>query len=118
VLTRSCTDSPRGSFPTYTWSPSVRWRCFLPGIIAVQNSRFTIILSADIRAQAPLLLSLFSLIPSAAFSFLTSILYISLDLLAANALMQIAASGESGSSRLYTSPRKSVKWDSLAIGAA
>lgn len=83
-----------------------------------QKWQITIILSANIRVQAPLLLSLFSLIPSTAFSFLTSILYISLDLLAANALMQIAASGESGSSRLYISPRKNVKWDSVAIGAA
>ena len=68
--------------------------------------------------QAPLLLSLFSLFPSATFSLFTSILYIFLDLLGANALMQIAASGESGSPRLYTSPRKGMIWDSIAIGAA
>ncbi|KAK3177927.1 hypothetical protein OEA41_000059 [Lepraria neglecta] len=68
--------------------------------------------------QAPLLLSLFALIPSSLFSPLTSLLYIALDLLCANALIQIAESGEAGSSRLFTSPRNELKWDGIAIGAA
>ncbi|KAL2057926.1 hypothetical protein ABVK25_001543 [Lepraria finkii] len=68
--------------------------------------------------QAPLLLSLFALIPSSLFSPLTSLLYIALDLLCTNALIQIAESREAGSSRLFTSPRKELKWDSIAIGAA
>lgn len=41
-----------------------------------------------------------------------------LDLLCANTLIQIADSGVSTSSRLFTSPRKDIKWDSIAIGAA
>ncbi|KAL2038257.1 hypothetical protein N7G274_008906 [Stereocaulon virgatum] len=68
--------------------------------------------------QAPLLLSLFALIPSSIFSPLTSLLYIALDLLCVNALIQIAESDEAGSSRLFTSPRRELKWDSVAIGAA
>ena len=68
--------------------------------------------------QAPLLLPLFAIIPPQLFSIVTSLLYILVDLLCASALMQIADSGESRSTRLYTSPRKDIKWDSLAIGAA
>ncbi|CAF9935754.1 hypothetical protein IMSHALPRED_010332 [Imshaugia aleurites] len=68
--------------------------------------------------QAPLLLPLFALIPPSLFSPLTAILYIGLDLLCANALMHITESGESGSSRLFTSPRKDMKWDSIAVASA
>lgn len=68
--------------------------------------------------QAPLLLPLFALIPSSVFSLMTSLLYVGIDLLCAHALIQIAESGESGSSRLFTSPRKNIKWDSIAVGAA
>lgn len=68
--------------------------------------------------QAPLLLPLFALVPSSLFSPITSLFYIALDLLCANALIQIAESGEAGSSRLFTSPRRGLKWDSVAIGAA
>lgn len=68
--------------------------------------------------QAPLLLPLFALIPDSAFSLFTSLLYIFLDLLCADALITIAESGESFSSRLFTSPRKDIKWDGVAIGAA
>ena len=68
--------------------------------------------------QAPLLLPLFALIPSSMFSALTSLLYIGLDILCARALMSIAESGESASSRLFRSPRKDIKWDSMAVGAA
>ena len=68
--------------------------------------------------QAPLLLPLFAIIPSQVFSIVTSFLYILVDLLCASALMQIADTGESRSTRLFTSPRKDIKWDSIAIGAA
>lgn len=69
--------------------------------------------------QAPLLLPLFALLPKpAANSLPTAILYMIIDLLSAHALMQIAESDESRSSRLFTSPRKDVKWDSIGIGAA
>jgi len=68
--------------------------------------------------QAPLLLPLFAMIPASLFTPATSALYILLDLLCANALMQIAESGQAASSRLFTSPRKDIKWDSIATGAA
>ncbi|MCJ1258708.1 hypothetical protein MMC24_006541 [Lignoscripta atroalba] len=68
--------------------------------------------------QAPLLLPLFALIPRSAFTLITYILYILLDLLCADSLIQIAGSGESESSRLFTSPRKGIRWDSLSVGAA
>ncbi|MCJ1224748.1 hypothetical protein MMC12_001393 [Toensbergia leucococca] len=65
--------------------------------------------------QAPLLLPLFALLPS---PFFTNLLYIALDILSANALMQIASSGEAQSTPLYTSPRHAFKYDSIYIGAA
>ncbi|KAL9138156.1 MAG: hypothetical protein Q9175_000627 [Cornicularia normoerica] len=68
--------------------------------------------------QAPLLLPLFALFPPSLFSPLTALFYVVLDLLCANALTHIANSGESGSSRLFTSPRKDMKWDSIAVAAA
>lgn len=68
--------------------------------------------------QAPLLLPLFALIPSSVFPFLTSLLYVFLDILCAEAIIQIADSGQSTSSRQFISPRKDIKWDSLPIGAA
>ncbi|KAE8449429.1 hypothetical protein EG329_008037 [Mollisiaceae sp. DMI_Dod_QoI] len=69
--------------------------------------------------QAPLLLPLFALLPSSStYPAFTYILYIIVDLLSANALMQIADSGEAGSSKLYTSPRKDKRWTSFAIAAA
>ena len=69
--------------------------------------------------QAPLLLPLFALLPSSStYPAFTDLLYILVDLLSANALMEIADSGEAGSSRLYTSPRKDKKWSNFAIAAA
>lgn len=69
--------------------------------------------------QAPILLTLFSFFPSsAAYPIFTYLLYILVDLLSANALTKIAESGEAGSSKLYTSPRKDKRWDSYAIAAA
>ena len=67
--------------------------------------------------QAPLLLPLFALIPPSIFSALTALLYVAVDLLCAHALIQIAESGEAAQTRLFTSPRKDIKWDSLAVGA-
>ncbi|KAH8779420.1 GPI transamidase-like protein component PIG-U [Hyaloscypha finlandica] len=69
--------------------------------------------------QAPLLLPLFSLLPSSAtYPAFTYLLYIILDLLSANALMCIAESGEAVSSKLFTSPRKDKRWSNFAIAAA
>ena len=72
---------------------------------------------ANHSSQAPLLLPLFALIPPSLFSPLTALLYILLDLLCANALIRIVESGESGSSRLFTSPRKDMKWDGVTVAA-
>ncbi|KAI9831102.1 MAG: hypothetical protein M1819_005190 [Sarea resinae] len=69
--------------------------------------------------QAPLLLPLFALLPDPSRSPLaTYLLYVAIDLLSANALMKIAETGESVSSRLYTSSRKDSRWNPVAIGAA
>ncbi|KAL9100775.1 MAG: hypothetical protein Q9163_003892 [Psora crenata] len=67
---------------------------------------------------APLLLPTFALLPPAHFALTTKLFYIFIDLLCAHALMQIADSGQSGSSRLFTSARKDIRWDGIAIGAA
>jgi phosphatidylinositol glycan class U len=69
--------------------------------------------------QAPLLLTLFSLLPdSSMYPIFTYLLYIAVDLLSANALIKIAESGEAGSSKLFTSPRKDKKWSIFAVAAA
>ena len=69
--------------------------------------------------QAPLLLPLFSLLPDVkTFPIFTALLYILVDLLSAGALMKIAESGESGQSRLFTSPRRGKQIGGLAIAAA
>lgn len=68
--------------------------------------------------QAPLLLTLFSLLPSySSYPIYTHLLYITVDVLCASALMNIAESGEAGSSKLFTSPRRE-KRSSFAIGAS
>lgn len=69
--------------------------------------------------QAPLLLPLFSLLPDVkAWSIFTHLLYIVVDLLSADALYNIANSGEAGSSKLFTSPRRDKKWSGVAVAAA
>lgn len=69
--------------------------------------------------QAPLLLTLFSLLPnSSTYPIFTYLLYILVDLFGANALMIIADSGEAGSAKLFTSPRKDKRWSSFAIATA
>lgn len=68
--------------------------------------------------QAPLLLPLFSLLPSfAAWPVFTYLLYIAVDLLSAKALITIAESGEAGSSALFISPRKDKRWSGLVVAA-
>ncbi|KID75364.1 Phosphatidylinositol glycan anchor biosynthesis class U protein [Metarhizium brunneum] len=69
--------------------------------------------------QAPLLLPLFSLLPSVkTWPIFTSVLYILVDLLSADALCTIANSGEAGQSRLFTSPRRAKRACGLAVAAA
>ena len=69
--------------------------------------------------QAPLLLPLFSLLPdAAAYPLAAILLYTVVDLLSANALVQIAESGQNVATRLFTSSRKDLRWSSLAIAAA
>lgn len=69
--------------------------------------------------QAPLLLPLFSLLPnSSSHPFATNLLYTIVDLLGANALMQIAETSQSVSSRLFTSSRKDLRWSTIAVGAS
>ena len=46
------------------------------------------------------------------------ILYVLVDLLSANTLVRIAESQLSGNERLFQSPRRNVRWDSLAVSAA
>ncbi|KFX88189.1 hypothetical protein O988_09129 [Pseudogymnoascus sp. VKM F-3808] len=68
--------------------------------------------------QAPLLLPFFSLLPNySTWPIFTNIIYILVDLLSALALMKIAESGESVSTKLYTSPRKERRWSSTKIAA-
>ncbi|KAI0126608.1 PIG-U-domain-containing protein [Xylariales sp. AK1849] len=68
--------------------------------------------------QAPLLLPLFSLLPDpSAYPIFTYILYIIVDLLSANALYQIAESGEAGASRLFSSPRREKRWSGYVVAA-
>ena len=68
--------------------------------------------------QAPLLLPLFALIPPQVFSLSTNLLYIAVDLFCANSLIRIADTGESRSTRRFTSPRKDNVLDSVSVGAA
>lgn len=69
--------------------------------------------------QAPLLLPLFSLLPSnAAWPIFTNLLYIVVDLLSADALRRIADSGEAGASALFKSPRREKRWAGYIVAAA
>ncbi|KAF2656742.1 CDC91 cell division cycle 91-like protein [Lophiostoma macrostomum CBS 122681] len=68
--------------------------------------------------QAPLLLPLFSLLPNPSYyPFATNVLFTVVDLLGAQALMQIADSGQSVKTRLFESSRKELRWSSLAMAA-
>lgn len=68
--------------------------------------------------QAPLLLPLFSLLPSfVSWPVFTYLLYIAIDLLSANAILTIANSGEAGVSAHFTSPRKNKGWSGTVVAA-
>ena len=68
--------------------------------------------------QAPLLLPLFSLLPNPAHSPLaTNLLFTTVDLLAAAALICIAESGQAATPRLFKSSRQHLRWSSIAIAA-
>ncbi|KAI6374798.1 hypothetical protein MCOR25_003062 [Pyricularia grisea] len=68
--------------------------------------------------QAPLLLPLFSLLPDAAtYPIFTALLYIAVDLFCADALLQIAESGEAGSSAKFQSPRRQRRWSGAIVAA-
>ncbi|KAF2671566.1 putative GPI transamidase component PIG-U [Microthyrium microscopicum] len=69
--------------------------------------------------QAPLLLPLFSLLPEpSSFPLPTNTLYIIMDLLSAYALLKIGQTGVAMSSRLFTSPRKYLNYNTTAIVAS
>ncbi|KAI1919073.1 hypothetical protein LOZ53_001738 [Ophidiomyces ophidiicola] len=69
--------------------------------------------------QAPILLPILSLLSEAyEHQLITGLVYIFFDLLNANALSSISNSGEAVVSRLYTSPRKNIRWDGTAIAAS
>ncbi|KAF9870249.1 GPI transamidase subunit PIG-U [Colletotrichum karsti] len=68
--------------------------------------------------QAPLFLPLFSLLPDPkSLPIFTYLLYILFDILSADALLKIADSGEAGSSRLFTSPRRGKKWSGVVVAS-
>jgi hypothetical protein len=70
--------------------------------------------------QAPLFLPLFSMLPSPATFFgrlISIIIYTALDLLSADCLYEIAASGVAVASSVYTSPRKDESWKSVSVAA-
>ncbi|KAJ0355706.1 hypothetical protein COL154_011294 [Colletotrichum chrysophilum] len=68
--------------------------------------------------QAPLFLPVFSLLPDPkSFPIFTYILYILFDILSADALSKIADSGEAGTSRLFTSPRRGKRWSGLVVAS-
>ena len=70
--------------------------------------------------KAPLFLPLFSLLPSPATTLgrlMSVILYISLDILSADCLYEIAASGVAVASSAYTSPRRGDGWKPVSVAA-
>jgi phosphatidylinositol glycan class U len=88
-------------------------------IRSVQLSFFPRQCAYGLLSQAPILLSLFSLLPDAAFtSTAIAALYTLIDLLNANALEVIADSGEAVSTRLFKSSRRKDRLHSTIISAA
>ncbi|KAK2766677.1 hypothetical protein FQN54_005990 [Arachnomyces sp. PD_36] len=68
--------------------------------------------------QAPLLLAWFAPLPKGhLYPLATGLLYSILDLTGGAALIDISESAESVISRLYTSPRKDIKWDGVMVAA-
>lgn len=73
----------------------------------------------SLPSQAPILLSLFSLLPDAAFTpAAIGALYTLMDLLNTNALEAIADSGEAVASRLFTSSRHKDRLHNTVVSAA
>lgn len=69
--------------------------------------------------QSPILLALDSVLPTYnVFPQATQIVYILADLLSAEAIIRLVQSGESTSTRLFTSTRKSSKASDTAVAAA
>lgn len=104
----------RGSSYTPTMSPLT----MVVSSIRYAPSHSTTTSSALTCIQAPLLLPLFSLIPSSVFDITTKLVYILLDLLIANTLTTIADSGLAYKSPLFTSPRLDIRWEGTSIAAA
>jgi GPI-anchor transamidase subunit U len=78
------------------------------------------LISVLMAFQAPLLLPLFSLLPSPSTwfgRFLSILLYTGLDILTADCLYQIAESGAAAGSRLFSSPRKDRSWKPVSVSA-
>ncbi|KAM0715942.1 hypothetical protein Q7P37_008456 [Cladosporium fusiforme] len=70
--------------------------------------------------QAPLFLPLFSLLPSPATHLgrlISIVLYTALDILSADCLYEIAASGVASLSSVYTSPRRGDGWKPVSVAA-
>ena len=70
--------------------------------------------------QAPLLLPLFSLLPSPSTwigQMISVLLFTALDILSADSLYQIAAAGAAPMSSLYVSPRKDRSWSPISMVA-
>jgi phosphatidylinositol glycan class U len=70
--------------------------------------------------QAPLFLPLFSLLPSPATflgRLISIILYTALDILSADCIYEIAASGVAVASSAYTSPRRGESWKPVSVAA-
>lgn len=71
----------------------------------------------DVR-KAPLFLPLFSLLPGDRTFHLTStLLYTILDIMSANALIQVSETQVASSSHYFTSPRADRRWSSIAVAA-
>ena len=69
--------------------------------------------------QAPLLLPLFSLLPDVReWPIFTALVYIAVDILSAEALTQVARSGEASKSAHFTSLRAGAKTSGIKIAAA
>ena len=87
-------------------------RCVFPSNCSQQCQQLT-------GLQSPLLLPLFSFLPSgSSTSLATGLLYTLIDLANANALANIADSRDAVSSRLFTSPRKENRLDGSTVSIA
>lgn len=94
-------------FPPMTEASSTRY-----------SRRLYIRVNTPNRAQAPLLLPLFSLLPNAqSHPIPTAVFYSLVDLVNANALVTISDSGQAVSGRFYSALRKHIRWDGVSIAA-